>query len=216
MPDGSYEIWVDGYFFDPPVTVGVMGSDVWGLELLAHDIPVEPELEESDAPQHSPRVTTDGAGTAYLVWQENDNILWSKNGGTGWTYGGAIPDALGSRPVMVYDAGLLDDGASPGLLVLWETAESPRVLQWSAGRIDGGAVTWSEPQELTFDAYDDSASALLVDSSHQAMAVWLQGDFSTVDDTDLYFLDYDPEAAAVWPAASDENPWVTNKRPFAS
>ncbi len=193
VPDGNYEIWVDGYVFDHVISVNVSGSDVVGLELVADDIPQQPGLPVPEVAQHGPRMTSDGAGTLYMVWEENEQIGWAVDPGSGWSMWGSIPNALGSRPVIAYDAGLFDAGMTPGVFVAWESATSdqptpPLRIQWSVGRIEPGGIAWSEPQDLTGDGFDDTGSAVVVDDAHAPVVVWMQRDFSLKDDTDLYYL----------------------------
>jgi outer membrane protein assembly factor BamB len=197
VPDDNYEIYVEGYFFDPTPAVAVTGVDVVGLSLWAEDFPEQEEVPLPEMAQHSPGMTSDGAGTLYLVWESEGQIWWARNSGSGWTQHGAIPDANGARPVVAYDAGLLDSGATEGLFVAWERSSSPesdpvpQYLQWAVGEIGPDGMTWSVPESLTSDAYDDLGVAVAVDPSQQALVVWLQRDFEVVDDTDLYFSEVD-------------------------
>ena len=72
----------------------------------------------------------------------------TRNSGSGWTQHGAIPDAVGTRPVVAYDAGLLDGGTTEGLFVAWERSTSAeddliaQYIQWAVG-------------EIGLDGYDD-------------------------------------------------------------
>ena len=202
VPDDNYEIYVEGYFFDPTPAVAVTG-DVVGLALWADEFPEQEEVPLPEMAQHSPSTASDGSGTLYLVWESEGQIWWARNSGSGWTQHGAIPDAVGARPAVAHDAGLLDGGATEGLFVAWERSSSaegdsvPQYLQWAVGEIGPDGITWSVPESLTSDAYDDFGVAVAVDPSQQALVVWLQRNFEVADDTDLYFSEVDVSSASL-------------------
>ncbi len=186
VPDGSYEIWIEGYYPDPVMQVEVVGSDVTDVQLVG--FPYEPvKLSEFALPQHTPAMTADGTGTQYLLWKEGAEIRWAINSGGVWTHSGPIPDADGSNPKVVYDDALLDGGMTPGLFAAWETSGMESTIEWSVGRFVSEGIEWSEPEALTSDLADDFSIALFTDTASVPIVLWLQKDYAITDDTDLYY-----------------------------
>ncbi len=186
VPDGSYEIWIEGYYIDPVMQVDVIGADVTGVQLVGH--PYEPvELSEFALPQHTPAMTADPSGTQYLLWKEGTEIWWAINTGGVWTHSGPIPDADGSNPAIVYDDALLDGGMTPGLFAAWETSGLESTIEWSVGRLLSESIEWSEPEALTSDLADDFSVDVFTDTASMPVVLWLQRDYSIDDDTDLYY-----------------------------
>jgi outer membrane protein assembly factor BamB len=193
LPDGTYEVLPEGYYFEDPVLITISNQeDVNGLSLSAKQVPIEevPE-EEIGTPDHHPAMTRDEAGNIYLVWEHGNEIWWAINSGAGWDHYGNIPDVEGSNPVIVYDPGLLDGGTSPGLFCAWESNTDPKTIAWSAGRATADDIVWSEPQALTSDSNDDFSTALIVDDNHNPLILWLQVNSAIEDDTDLYYQGLD-------------------------
>ena len=191
LPDGTYEVLTEGYYFEELVLITISGQeDVNGLSLYAKQVPTGgvPE-EEIGIPDHHPAMTRDEAGNIYLVWEHGNEIWWAINSGAGWDHYGKIPGAEGSNPSIVCDPGLLD--GSPGLFCAWESDTDPKTLIWSAGRATADGIVWSEPQVLTSDSNDDFSTALIVDDNHDPLILWLQLDSTIEDDTDLYYQGLD-------------------------
>jgi hypothetical protein len=199
LPDGDYDILVEGYTFTPPESLTLADSSANGLELYAHDL--EPGLEEEppdiDLPALSPSLTADDLGNLYAIWQVGGELLWAVNSGSGWELSGKIPGATGTRPVVVWDPGLLDGALSPGLFVAWEAGHSPRTILWSVGEFTGDDLVWTAPQSLTSDPFADSGIAAVVDAAHIPVVLWLQRDLVLVDDTDLYYSSVDLAGAGL-------------------
>jgi uncharacterized repeat protein (TIGR01451 family) len=191
LPDGTYEILTEGYYFEEPVLITISNQeDVNALSLFAKQVPTgEVPEEEIGTPDHHPAMTRDEAGNIYLVWEHGNEIWWAINSGAGWDHYGKIPDVEGSNPVIAYDPGLLD--GSPGLFCAWESGIDPKTIAWSAGSPTEDNITWSEPQALTSDINDDFSAALIVDDSHNPLILWLQVNSAIEDDTDLYYQGLD-------------------------
>jgi outer membrane protein assembly factor BamB len=192
LPDATYQVLVEGYYFADPVTITVAGGeDVNGVVLYASNIPPGGiPGEEIGIPDHRPALARDQAGSSYLAWQHGNEIWWAVNRGDGWNRYGPIPNAEGTRPVLVYSPTLLDHGTSPGLFCAWESSASPQVILWSAGRPTEDGIIWSDPQALTADGYDDYGIALVVDNGNP-LILWLQRNLTREDDTDLYYQGLD-------------------------
>ena len=79
-----------------------------------------------------------------------------------------------------------DQRVSGGLFCAWESLNSPKKIMGSTGTLTGSGVTWSEPQALTVDNHDDYGLALVMDSNHHPLILWLQR-ASIDDDADLYY-----------------------------
>ena len=194
LPDTTYDIFAEGYLFDPPVQISLTGNDVLGLELLAQEIQDEETPTERVA-RHRPFVVADGAQALYLFWDEDREIHWAINGGSGWGSAGVIPDAEGVRPVAVFDSELLDGGLTPGLFVAWETRSSPSTIEWAVGQFEGDTILWTVPEVLTSDSFQDTGIEVVLDDLNQPLVLWLQRDSSLADDFDLYFSEVDLSAA---------------------
>ncbi len=188
LPDGEYEIFAEGWYFDESVLATVSGGeDENGLICYGKKVPDEKEQETAKIPDFNPAAAVDSAGNLAAVWQRGREIWWTVNRGTGWNQSGKISGALGFNPVLVYDTYLVN-GTSPGFLVSWESETAPRKIMWAAGQINDQGMAWSEPQSLTSDANPDFGIAVAVDSaSHKPVFLWLQRDFSVRDDSDLYY-----------------------------
>ncbi len=187
VADGDYELWIDGYYVDPVPSVFMAGSDITGVELLAHEYDPAPVLSEEEIPQHAPSITMDDAGVAYMVWQEGPELRSAINTAGVWTDAGPIPGAEGSMPTVVWDATLLDGGTSPGLFAAWQSGGPVSTIQWSLGRPVGGDIQWTTPESLTSDMADDVSIIAFVSDLNEPVVLWLQRDYTIADDTDLYF-----------------------------
>ena len=189
LEEGPYEIWVDDYRIEPLLTLAVGLDETAGLELYAVDLLESEEVPEPPFPaEHSPAMAMNGNFQTMAVWNAEGNIWWAKNvGNPRWSYSGTIPEAAGTRPVVTWDAGLLNGGTSPGWLVAWESLESPRTISWVTGVDSGYDVIWSVPQALTSDGFTDTGLALATDVNHDPIVAWLQRDLEITDDSDLYF-----------------------------
>ncbi len=187
LPSGIYELYVEGYFFDPTPIVDVIADDVIGLMLDANEYPLQPDPEEIGTPRHDPSVARSETGELFMVWEEDGEIWWAREDSGSWEGSSPIPDALGVNPKIIYDSYLLDGGASPGLLVAWESIGNPTVIDWVAGRPTAEAIDWSAPRALTGDSFDDFEIAMASDGSGTPLIVWLQRDLLVDDDSDLYF-----------------------------
>ncbi len=189
LEEGPYEIWVDDYRLESPLTLAVGLDETAGLELYAVDLLESEEVPEPPFPaEHSPAMAMNGNFQTLAVWHAEGNIWWAKNvGNPRWSYSGTIPEAAGTRPVVTWDAGLLNGGTSPGWLVAWESLESPRTISWVTGVDSGYDVIWSAPQALTSDGFTDTGLAVAADSNHDPIVLWLQRDLEIADDSDLYF-----------------------------
>jgi len=193
LPSGIYELYVKGYYFDPTPVVDVVDDDVTGLILDAYEYPLQPEPEEIGTPRHDPSVARTEVGELYMVWQEGNEIWWARETSGSWEDSGPIPDAAGVNPIVIHDAYLLDEGASAGLLVAWESDDTPTVIEWVVGRPTNDGVDWSAPQALTGDSFDDFSIAMTADDTGTPLILWLQRDLLVDDDSDLYygFVDVD-------------------------
>ena len=190
LPDTTYDIFAESYLFDPAVQISLSGTDVLGLELLAQEIPDE-EAPTERIVRHRPFVVADAAQALYLFWDEDREIHWAINRGSGWESTGTIPEAEGVRPVATFDPELLDGGLTPGLLVAWETTSLPSTIEWSAGRFESDTISWTVPATLTSDSFGDAGISVVLDDLNQPLVLWLQRDSSLADDFDLYFSEVD-------------------------
>ncbi len=185
---GPYEVWVDDYRIDPLLTLAVGLDETAGLELYASDRLSEVSTPPTP-PENSPSIAQDNNLRTLAVWQSNGEIRWARNSSSGWDLMGVIPEAYGSRPVAVWDIGLLNNGTTPGWLVAWESAEIPRQIYWStANSGNANSVTWSVPEPLTGDDFTDTGIAITTDLNHDPIVVWLQRDLAITDDSDLYSM----------------------------
>ncbi|MFC2144229.1 PQQ-binding-like beta-propeller repeat protein [Acidobacteriota bacterium] len=203
LPNGIYEIYVEGSFFDPTPSVNIIDNDVTGLRLHAFEFLRDEEPEEPGIPRHDPSVATGDSGEVFLVWSNGVEIWWSKDPLEGFGVSGPIPNAKGSKPVVVYAPELLDDGTTPGLLVAWESDVQPSIIEWAVGRLTENGIEWSNPVAFTEDAFDDFGIGLTVDPDGAPLIVWLQQDLEVEDDSDLYFDLIDP-SSAIWAAIEKE------------
>ena len=194
LADGDYEVLLEGYYFEEPVTVTVKdGKDVNNLVYFGKKISTEePEPEIVEIPDHNPAIVSDESGKLYTVWEHGNEIWWAINEGGAWKKYGKISDSEGSNPALVIDLEGFGNLQGLTLLSAYESGLSPKIIQWTVGKPDAEkGLVWSEIQSLTGDNYDDFGIALVMTEDHQPLILWLQADTSVTDDSDLYYQVYD-------------------------
>jgi len=205
LPSGRYELLVEGYYFDPPMTTETTGDqDVTGLVLLAWPLPEEeeepPEEPEPEAADHRPALTVDEEGKVHMVWQRGEQLWHSVYASGTWTDTASIPEAVGVDPATAFGPTLIED-TSPGLVVVWQEGfGNDAHLRYSLGQPDtGGVYSWTVPITLTTDTYGDIAPAVVVLDNGNPLALWLQRDWDQEDDTDLYYHEVDvAQISSAW------------------
>ncbi|MCB2153889.1 right-handed parallel beta-helix repeat-containing protein [bacterium] len=210
LPDGDYDLYVNGYFLDSPVMLTISGQ----IDVQAGDIPIydtDPTIQGPDNVLlgRSPSLTSGGSGKAMLVWDNGGELYSLAWQNSTWQGSAALADTVGSAPHVVYDANLFGAGQD-GMLAVWEEMDANGVntLVWSAGDWDGTAFQWTVPQALTSDANDDLAPRLTLAPDGTWRVIWMQRANGTADDTDLYMAAVDPSSAGDWytPPIILENP----------
>ena len=191
VPDGTYSLYVEGHYFDPPERVTISNqADVTGLVLRAQPVPTpEPAPPSAATPDRYPVLCSDNSGAVFMIWARGGESYWAKWASGAWTQSGKAFDG-GVSPVLGFSASLLDSETTPGLYAVWEQPAPDTgngIVMAAVGRITADGVIWSEPAPVSGTAYDNEASAVAFLASGRPLVVWLQHDASIVDDTDLYY-----------------------------
>ena len=190
LPDGVYDLVVEGYIITPTVTVTVtQATDANGVRLYATPIPPDQEPDPPLVQYAGPQVL-DVEGTPHLVFSVDGQIYHTTYTSTTWTAATPISGAWGTAPRLIYAPTLLD-GTDPGLALFWRAGEgNEAAIEYAAARQDGlGGWEWSEPA-----VYADSTGAgntnpaAVVDADGTPVVVWQMMDFGDpAADTDLYY-----------------------------
>jgi len=187
LPDGDYQIFAEGYYFDDTVNATVSGQqDVLQLSIYGKSLPVAEEIE-APLPDSNPVITTDDSGNVIMVFEHGQELWWGLDRGQGFKEFGRIPGTeTASNPVITYAQNLLNNGTEPGLFLAFEYGASPSVIKWSVGNISQDGIAWSQPEQYTSDDASDFSIAV-VSGSGKSLLVWLQTNMAIEDDTDVYY-----------------------------
>ncbi|MEQ8822614.1 MAG: right-handed parallel beta-helix repeat-containing protein [Sumerlaeia bacterium] len=209
VEDGIYDLVVDTYFLGQQQTITVSNpADITGLEVAVWKDDPAPPGPDFAVNGRSPALTFGPAGSAYLAW-ENGGELWSLAWTNGqWQGATSIAGTTGAAPFVTYHANLFGAG-QPGLLAIWESADSNQVrtLTWSAGERTASGFRWTVPQQFTQDPNDDTLPQLFLEPGGAWNALWLQrANTTSFDDTDLYSKAIDLASRGDWwtPPATKE------------
>ncbi len=190
LPDGVYELYVEGYVVTPTLTVTLtQEADANAVVVHASAIPPEPELPPPLVQYAAPQVL-DVAGTPHLVFSVDGQIYHTTYTDTTWTAATPISGAYGIAPRLLYAPDLLD-GTDPGLALFWRTdTANDAAIAYAAARQDGlGGWAWSEAAIYT-DTIDAGSTnpVAVVDDEGMPVVVWQMVDFEDPNaDTDLYY-----------------------------
>ena len=196
LPDGRYEIFAEDFYFDPPAVFTVTNqSDITGLELFALPVPVDAEQAELPPVVNdmNPVVVGDNAGIFNLMWQRDEGIWFAQYNPTSqeWINLEQLA-ANGSDPTLIFDNELM--GGAPGLAAIWQEGygNAGKLFYALAPQQPDGSYDWQLPTQLTFDNYGDTAPQIVRLGNGQLLATWLQRDFESEDDFDIYYANISP------------------------
>jgi WD40 repeat protein len=202
VPDGDYELFVEGYFLETTPVVSIVGQqDVVDLRLFVRRAP-QPEVlpdEPGGSSERLPAVASDDSGAAHLLAQREGRLWQAAFDGATWKNAAEAIPLQGFAPTLAYGADLAATPGEPALTALWQRRPGggqPSILQGAVGRFEtDGTVTWSDPMNLTSDARSDFLPEVAINGASDPVMVWLQRDELVADDADLYFGTFNPDAA---------------------
>jgi uncharacterized repeat protein (TIGR01451 family) len=192
VPDGSYRIFAEGYSVSDPDPIVV--ADQVGVASVLVKLFI-PEEESSDPiivlENHHPSLTPGFSTDTHLTWERGGEVWWAKwnNSQLKWEQSKQVADAVGSMPDIGYATNMLGDGATPGMVVVWERPRDDddiSILEWSVGEEIDDDWEFTTPVALTSDTADDFAPAVTPLSTGEPLVIWLQADLAIDDDTDVY------------------------------
>ena len=192
LPAGSYDLVVEGYYFDNPTPITVVeGQDTLLSTLRVHPVLLEEVVEEAppeEADLH-PTLVRDDQGRVHLVWQRGGSLWYAQYANAGWQFSQPITGTSGVDPHLAFDPQLID-GTTPGLALVWQEGHgNGAVIRNLLGQIESdGSLVWSTPISLTQDAFGDSHPVVATASDGQSLiTLWLQQNWDIADDNDLYY-----------------------------
>lgn len=222
---GDYFLIVGGRQFDqdrdglpdqvaPQLTVGShAGTLVDTLYLFDDGLGDEIDREDSRT-----QLLADTAGVLHAFWQRGDQLYHAYRDAAGaWV--DARPVSDGSPGELAVAAGANVVNGEAGLIAVWsEGSDNDSELYYAVGRAQsGGGYEWSDPVRLTNNAVADAAPNVVFDGSGQAVITFLRRDFTIQDDSDLYYVTVDPDAAPlVWNDAVTFNAAVLDEQQLAA
>jgi len=190
LPDGVYQLSVAGYVVETPATVTITnGADALDVQVQAHRHVALPLPPTPEAPDSEPALAVDSNGQAHLTWQHNGEIWYARYNAQGaWVDHQAVPNAMGTDPVIAYHDQIVS-GNAPGLSVVWKADDGTgSYLQHSTAQMNNGAVSgWTALTDLTTSQHSDGYTALATMANGRPLLLWLQLDTNLEDDTDLYY-----------------------------
>ena len=191
VTNDRFEIIVMGHEGPEPLELTVLGdSDVAGLVLGVTPIPMDaplPDIGPADSARDPSMILVNGL--PHLVFVENGQISHAVHDGTAWGPARVVAGAEGRAPKLLYSPTLLE-GASPGLLLLWQAGEgNETVIMHAVAREDGaGGWEWSTVAEYASGDVAAAGADVVLDSSGNAVVVWSMADAQNADDDpDLYY-----------------------------
>ncbi len=172
--------------------VNANGSILWQVDGI--------EVRSGSEPAWSPRLETDGANGAILVWSDDRNIYPNRdifvqrvdlNGNVKWTVNGvAVCNASGyqSNPVLTSDQ-------SGGVIVGWDDQRSGNVDVYTQRITDIGSTSWSSNGiSIAGGTPDQALGGFSSDSSGGVVAAWTENNI-------IKAQRIDPSGNKIWESA---------------
>ena len=209
LPEGDYELFSEGYYFEPPVMLSIGPNNVTtGLVLAGHRVSAQEVLPtvQFDPGDADPVLVTDGSGRVHLIWRRGDEFWQSRYDydpalmSSTWRETVPISGTSGLAPAVAFGAEL---GGAPGLIAVWEEGIGNEAhLAYAIARPDlRGALTWTAAVTLTRDTHGDSSPVVTVGDDGKPLVVWQQRNWEIDDDQDLYFDTLNAPVAALTSAS---------------
>jgi uncharacterized repeat protein (TIGR01451 family) len=190
LPAATYELLFDNYYVDESQQISYTvdaKTDALGLSIEVYPIPGEVVSPPPNNVYESPQLL-DVEGVAHMVYVRNAQIYHAVHDGNGWGTAAPIEGAIGSDPLVLYDATLID-GNDPGLMLIFEaTTGTVSSIRYTVARQNDGTWEWSDVETYVDTSVEDINPRAVVDSNSTPLVVWQSLDTGNVeDDSDLYF-----------------------------
>lgn len=203
LPAGSYQMFVEGYVpATPQVFILAQAASVTKATLDVSPVPTPAPATTAvvHTNESQPALVVDSAGTTHLTWQRGSEIWHAYFAGTNWVVTGALPGAIGEEPVIASGSNFLDS-ASPGLMIAWRSVQTnTSTLYYSITRPTTNSAGWQSSSPVMLNetsglALDNGGLALSTLPNGRIIGVWQKSQTAVVDDTDLYYNFFVPQAA---------------------
>lgn len=194
---GAIIAWQDRYTGDYDIyaqRVSTGGTEQWA----ADGVPLHLDLDGDE--QKYPKIVSDGAGGAIVVWEDEfDNIYAQRVNASGfvqWGMDAAVVCALGS---LFEHAQLIADGTG-GAFIAWDDSRDGGTADIYAQRISAsGTVQWTENGQAVSTAIATQGRPVMtLDGAEGVIIAW--HDYRNISATDIYSQRLDANGSALWTA----------------
>ncbi len=214
VPNGTYDIYADGYLFDVTQKVTVAsGSDAMGVMLYAYPIPDENIDVTPVYADKEPTMVTDSYGVTHLVWIRGGNVCSAIRSGGQWTdfkqitTNNPASDKFSLSGLRVKASNKLLDQHAPGIIASWQcnTGNLSRIDYMLGRKVASGTeYEWSHATNLINSSYQDADHDTAIATGNKVLVVFrrknaaaVSGGVSIYDDNDLYYAMYNMTTSGV-------------------